>query len=375
MPRFRTSPNRRSAAPRRRLGRVRLDLHPFTAAGLAIVVLAMAGWSAATTTYVLFRDDVLNQIIASYSNTEKASAAEISRLKADLVRLNSRMLVERESFSGKLDALARRQTQIEQRHETLNTIARSVGGATETTEAALRLGAHRPTSPASTLQDVEARYAALEKQQKTMASALKNQIDQEKKALTDVYADLGIKAQAPIKAGIGGLYIPLSFGSSDAARRSFQSLEESALKAAELRAGLDAIPIRRPTLRAAESSGFGSRMDPFLGKPAFHSGIDFAVPTGSKALATAAGTVTAAGWNGGYGLMVDVSHEHGFSTRYAHLSSVNVEVGQVVKPGDIVGLTGSTGRSTGPHLHYETRHNDRARDPRRFLAAGAKLAR
>jgi len=90
--------------------------------------------------------------------------------------------------------------------------------------------------------------------------------------------------------------------------------------------------------------------------------------------ATADGTVTAAGWSGGYGRVVDVDHGNGLSTRYGHLSSIAIRVGQSIKTGQIIGKVGSTGRSTGPHLHYETRLKGEAIDPQKFLRAGQRLA-
>jgi murein DD-endopeptidase MepM/ murein hydrolase activator NlpD len=104
-----------------------------------------------------------------------------------------------------------------------------------------------------------------------------------------------------------------------------------------------------------------------------HTGLDFRGDPGDPVRVTANGTVTTAGWNGGYGRMVEVDHGSGFATRYGHLSSIDVKVGQVLKIGQIVGRIGSTGRSTGPHLHYETRVDGDAVDPQKFLRAGAKL--
>jgi len=121
-------------------------------------------------------------------------------------------------------------------------------------------------------------------------------------------------------------------------------------------------------------SGFGVRIDPFLGRPAMHTGLDLHGETGDAVHATADGTVTAAGWSGGYGRMVDIDHGNGLSTRYGHLSSIDVRVGQSVKTGQIIGKVGSPGRSTGPHLHYETRLRGAATDPQKFLRAGQRLA-
>jgi murein DD-endopeptidase MepM/ murein hydrolase activator NlpD len=114
-------------------------------------------------------------------------------------------------------------------------------------------------------------------------------------------------------------------------------------------------------------------MDPFLRAPAMHTGLDFRGETGEAIHATASGTVTSAGWSGGYGKMVEIDHGNGLSTRYGHMSAIDVHVGQAVKIGQVLGRVGSTGRSTGPHLHYETRVEGEAVDPHKFLRAGAKL--
>lgn len=118
------------------------------------------------------------------------------------------------------------------------------------------------------------------------------------------------------------------------------------------------------------TSGFGTRVDPFTGRLAFHSGLDFAAPRGTAVRATSGGRVINAGWNNAYGKMVDVDHGLGFVTRYAHLSAINVKEGQRVGQGTILGIQGSTGRSTGNHLHYEVRHEGNPLNPKPFLTAG-----
>ncbi len=137
---------------------------------------------------------------------------------------------------------------------------------------------------------------------------------------------------------------------------------------------LSSVPVRKPVSGDLDlSSGFGVRIDPFTRSPAMHTGLDFQGDTGDPVRATANGTVTAAGWSGGYGKMVEVDHGNGFATRYGHLSAIDVQVGQSVKIGQAIGRLGSTGRSTGPHLHYETRVRGEAVDPLKFLRAGQKL--
>ena len=143
----------------------------------------------------------------------------------------------------------------------------------------------------------------------------------------------------------------------------------------KLRRIANRLPLRKPLAGDPEiTSGYGSRVDPFNGRLASHTGIDFRQAWGSPVRAAAAGTVISAGHNGGYGNMVDIDHGNGVISRYAHLSAVIVKSGQTVSTGTVLGRLGSTGRSTGPHLHYEVRYNDQPLDPRRFLAAGQKLA-
>jgi murein DD-endopeptidase MepM/ murein hydrolase activator NlpD len=134
------------------------------------------------------------------------------------------------------------------------------------------------------------------------------------------------------------------------------------------------VPIRKPLLGDIDmSSSFGVRSDPFGRGPAMHSGVDFRGDSGDPVRATAAGKVTSAAWNGGYGKMVEIDHGNGFTTRYGHLSEISAKAGQSVRAGQIIGRVGSTGRSTGPHLHYETRIEGDAVDPQKFLRAGLRL--
>ena len=112
-----------------------------------------------------------------------------------------------------------------------------------------------------------------------------------------------------------------------------------------------------PLATGTLTSGFGTRVHPLFGGRRMHSGIDLAAPAGSPIYATSDGLVTWAGWKGGYGLFVSLQHGGGVETRYGHMSSIAVSPGQSVQEGEIIGLVGSTGNSTGPHLHYETRIN------------------
>jgi murein DD-endopeptidase MepM/ murein hydrolase activator NlpD len=133
------------------------------------------------------------------------------------------------------------------------------------------------------------------------------------------------------------------------------------------------LPFAQPQVGARTTSSFGVRFDPFTGRPAFHSGLDFVSGFGSPVMTTAPGVVSFAGVRSGYGKTIEVDHGRGFKTRYAHLSAISVSPGQRVAVGQRVGALGSTGRSTGPHLHYEIWLNGRAVNPYRFIRAGENV--
>ena len=128
------------------------------------------------------------------------------------------------------------------------------------------------------------------------------------------------------------------------------------------------LPSRMPIEGAELVSSFGNRDDPFTGRRAFHGGLDFAAGAGTAIHAAAGGMVTVAGFRADFGWVVVVDHGNGLSTRYAHASLLFVKVGDLVTPGDRVAAVGSSGRSTGPHLHFEVLRHGEAVDPRRYLA-------
>lgn len=128
-------------------------------------------------------------------------------------------------------------------------------------------------------------------------------------------------------------------------------------------------PSGRPVNNGWLSSHFGKRTDPFTGRPSRHEGVDFAGKLGSDVVASAAGVVTWSGKRSGYGNLVEINHGNGFVTRYGHNQKNLVNVGDTVKKGQVVAKMGSSGRSTGPHVHYEVHRNGRAVDPSRYLSA------
>lgn len=147
----------------------------------------------------------------------------------------------------------------------------------------------------------------------------------------------------------------------------FERMVLSLSRMASLERGLQEIPQVMPADIKSISSGFGYRRDPFNGHAAMHAGLDFRAPYGAPIHAAADGTVSFVGQKSGYGNVVEVSHGNGMITRYAHMSRFGARVGQDVKAGDVIGAIGNSGRSTGPHLHFEVRINGNAVNPRPFL--------
>ncbi len=121
-------------------------------------------------------------------------------------------------------------------------------------------------------------------------------------------------------------------------------------------------------------SSFGGRSDPFSGEGSFHTGIDISTPQGSEVHATADGVVASAGWAGGYGRLLVIDHGNGLQTYYAHLSRLLVIPGQAVRSNEVVALSGSSGRSTGPHIHYEVRLAGTPVNPYKYLAKPHQIA-
>jgi len=171
------------------------------------------------------------------------------------------------------------------------------------------------------------------------------------------------------RRAMGGPLVRLLTGPGDTIDPRFARLGASLARLNAMMQGLASIPNTLPAGLQFISSGFGFRTDPFTGRSAFHAGLDFRGPIGTPIYAAAAGTVSFTGVKQGYGNCLEISHANGLLTRYAHLSRIGVGVGQRVIAGSAIGAIGNTGRSTGPHLHFEVRIGDRAVDPRPFLEA------
>lgn len=360
-------------------------------------VVVMAGWSITTATYFAFRDDVLKGLIAHQAAQQYAYEDRIAELRAQIDRATSRTLLDQEQLEQKLNDLVRRQAILESHATALGnfgdpastgSIKSAPGGAAASNPRLVPFGDHTmlepdrmPTRKAGKDADIAAKLGRLETSldrvehsQSAAVVALAQRYENKAARIHSVLAGLGLKLDPKTPAS-GGPFVPLPLPSeSQSFERALSRATVARAYANKLDAALLTVPVREPVTGEIDfTSPFGERIDPFLHVPAMHTGIDFRGTMGEPIHATAAGIVTSAGWSGGYGNMVEVDHGNGLATRYGHMSEIDVRVGQEIRIGQVLGRIGSTGRSTGPHLHYETRVDGEAVDPQKFLAAGAKL--
>ena len=370
-------------------------------------LLTMAAWSMTSATYSAFREDVLAGSLARQAEMQSAYEDRIAERRAQIDRFSSRQLIDQEQYEKKLEQILRRQTALESRAGALNGLGDAAanikqpargGGSGDprasAPKAARDKGAFISPDQAGTdsrtnvlakggiagaVERLQASLDRLEQRQAATVGSLAERYDAKARRIRAVLIDLGLdlgKASTEAGGAIGGPFVPVDVAKDASAfERQLSRAQIARAHITRLTRTLGSIPVRKPIDSELDlQSGFGVRTDPFLGTPALHTGLDLHGETGDPVRATGDGTVIAAGWNGGYGRTVDIDPHNGVSTRYAHLSSIDVRVGQSVKSGQILGKLGSTGRSTGPHLHYETRLKGEAVDPQKFLRAGTRLA-
>ena len=300
-----------------------------------------------------------------------------------IARLDHRSLLQREAavasaesrvarYRANLDAVAgdlrRRQDLLEKAVQGAigpipdNLPQGTVSDSRSQTQATVRkISAEMPE--AAGLAGVEARQIAF-------AERLTRFADTRASAASGAIRRVGLDPDAILRedAGAeGGPLIRLGESSLGPIDPRFQRLAASLGRMGALNARLSHIPNTMPADFEYISSGFGVRTDPIEGGAAFHPGLDFKGPKGAPIYAAAAGRVSFTGVRQGYGNCVEIDHGHGLVTRYAHMSRIIARLGAVVTPGTPIGAIGSTGRSTGPHLHFEVRINDRPVNPRPFL--------
>lgn len=293
--------------------------------------------------------------------------------EAKVATAESRVAEYRDDLQSVAQDLTRRQDALEKMTEVLpddiraaDTVSDSTGEAAKTID---KVSAALPEAVG--LARIEARQLAL-------VERLTRFADRRSAAAAQRIRALGLDPNTMVarlndRSAQGGPLIELFGPKKRPIDPRFQRLGLSLARMDALERGLAGIPQHTPASLEYISSGFGYRADPFTGGAAFHAGLDFKGPLGAPIHAAATGTVSFVGVQQGYGNTVEIDHGNGLMTRYAHMSGFRARVGQPVQAGQIIGLIGNTGRSTGPHLHFEVRINDRAVNPRPFLEAASHV--
>lgn len=393
-------------------------IRPWVAALAGSVVAAFAIGYLLATSYLVLRDDLIGATVARQARLQQAYEDRISALRAQVDRITSRQLLDQQLMESKVAELLGRQAELAERDGRLRPLLERASGlpetaprpeerpdlraeippmnsfAAETEHAAVaalsrftasdgkqarEYGAFRGTGSAADQADrlfvqINKSLRLIENRQISQLRSLTENAYQTADSIAEVIKSAGLTIDADYGAkDIGG---PLVTAEDP---RAFETevleLDEALTALDAVKAAANRLPVANPVPGRPVSSGFGMRRDPLLGRPAHHSGMDFRARSGSPVRSAGAGVVVKAGWNGGYGRMVEIDHGEGLTTRYAHLSRISVSEGQKIESGTVIGKVGSSGRSTGPHLHYEVRRNGSAINPVRLLKAGKKLLR
>lgn len=238
--------------------------------------------------------------------------------------------------------------------------------------------AARTVDKVSAVLPEAAGLARMEARQLLFVERLTRYADRRAEKASSAIRKLGLNPNAMLasageRSAQGGPLLKLATDRDGSVDPRFQRLGASLARMDALDRSLAGIPQVQPANVAPVTSSFGYRSDPFNGSAAFHAGLDFRAPTGAPIYAAARGRISFVGRKQGYGNCIEIDHGNGLMTRYAHMSRFRVEAGQRVQPGDVIGAIGSTGRSTGPHLHFEVRVNNRPVNPRPFLEAARNV--
>ena len=371
-----------------------VSISPWRQAMMAGGATLIVGWCLFATVAVLLRGPSID--IQGGSSDRKTARLERELRQAKAAEQTALTLLETRTtdFNTAIN-------EAEDRHKTLKRLLASLQG--QDTASAIALSGQnasllidstieegdprqsRPEGAESAANDTStfrARTDELITEQATFLDAFEDEAVRRSESARGIIRLTGVSAARVLEQpGMGGPLVEVNLTSSAAAaaaheadpfkRRIFE-VEARLQEAQQYESAIHALPLGSPVdvPDFRETSAFGYRSDPFNRKTAFHEGADLAAYYGAPIISTAPGTVTFAGVKGGYGRVVEVDHGGGFRTRYGHLNSITVKAGSPIAIGQKIGTMGSTGRSTGPHLHYEIYFRGKSYDPIKFLRAG-----
>lgn len=298
--------------------------------------------------------------------SEAASRASLVDREARVAQSAQQVNAFRSDIREVRDDLQRRQDFLEDMVSSLPADVKAANhqpqAADDAALTATKISANLPE--ANGFAQIEARQLALAEKMIDFADARAARAEQ---AIRKLGLDPHAMLVSSRREAMGGPLLRYATAPGGGMDPRFEKLGLSLARMNALERGLESVPQVLPASYAAMTSGFGYRSDPFHGSAAMHSGLDFAGTIGAPIHAAAKGRVIFVGQKGAYGNVVEISHGNGLVTRYAHMSRFAAKVGQNVAAGAKIGAIGNTGRSTGPHLHFEVRHYDRAMNPRIFL--------
>ena len=318
----------------------------------------IAGWvGVATINTIADLSGLTADAVAEKEAELTRMSARVAALKADVGDLRGDVAISAE-------ALEKRQM----------FLASLLTGKASTRKLAAMMPASMPDlqEMAESHPDVMAPFVKIEREQLAFVDQATRAAEARYHDTTAVLRRLGLKPSrfvAQSSFAMGGPYLPVGGNAQSEVDPKFKQLFVSWKKVDQLEKAMMAIPSIRPAPTGRFTSGFGVRYDPFSGYAAMHAGVDLAGRHGDPIRAASDGVVSNAGWSGAYGRLVEIGHGKGIVTRYGHLSRITVRSGESVKKGDMIGRMGSTGRSTGTHLHYEVRIDGRAVNPVPYLEA------
>ena len=356
--------------------------------GFALLLLS----NAVTAVGLLMAPDIARLFGTQDATVLSAYEDRISQLRLEVDRLQSRHYAQAGDINLQLQELAQQQEVLVEQHQYVRQLAEkaaelgiesnatasaSTARSDTGTDPVLTGSIGAPSNPADAVAAAVANVNQMMQDSRVALSALSDEATSKTDEIVGTLATIGIKPKLPVDSGSaegGPLLPPVDTADSPSLIDDANAVATALERFAAAKGAAMLAPVHRPIGGVQRiSSTFGNRKDPFTGRLAFHSGIDFAAPQGSTVLAAGAGIVSFVGQMSGYGNVVEITHGNGLVTRYGHLSAFLVTEGQKVDTGDAIARVGSTGRSTGPHLHFEVRRTDNAVDPSRYLSVGKVL--
>lgn len=370
-----------------------ITVSPISQVCLLIIFLIGFLWMAFASVNIVFKDQLLELKQQKLFEARLDYENRLSELRASIERVNDRLLLDQQGYLKKVDEVKAEFSSLAAQQKTMENFFKEgwfplkesatpekfqVDGALEGTFAQRYASDFRSRLEAvKPLDEMNASFTGLHKQQLALLKDAQAYSQRKLQTTSVLLSRLGIRPPVTVNLvkgdaaamGMGGPFLSVpkrtqrEYEIADGIETVHATLEQET----KVRQAVADLPLVKPmTQITGISSSFGYRKDPLRLSLAFHGGIDFKGIYAAPVLATSNGQVTWAGPHGPYGNLVEIFHDNGVSTRYGHLKSVNVSLGQKISRGDLVGWMGSTGRSTGPHLHYETRVNGRVIDPQDF---------